>query len=149
MHNEFYASGFIYHPPTQQILLQQYTSKTNQPPLWTLFGGKNQQDETPVKTFHRIISEKLGLPIAEDACFSVYDYFHKDKGVTHFIHYAVTEELFDEEAVLTENKIGWFNFKQIMKLPMKPQTKQDITVGQRVINLAIRELLPPVPNPES
>lgn len=145
MHNEFYASGFLYHPASQQILLQQYPSKLNQSPVWTLFGGKNKGKEASDRTFMRIISEKLGLSVAENACFAVYDYFHKDKGVQHFIYYVEVDDLYDEEVILTENKTGWFTFKQITKLPMKPQTKQDITVGQRVINLAVRNLLPPAP----
>lgn len=142
MHNEFYASGFIYHPASQQILLHQYPAKPNQPSLWSLFGGKSQGKETPEKTFHRIITEKLGLEVPVDACFTVYDYYHKDKAMPHHIHYAILEQMPDEDSLETEYTVSWFAFKQIAKLPMKPQTKQDITVGQRVINLAIRELEP-------
>lgn len=142
MHNEFYASGFIYNPASQQILLHQFQIKPDQPALWTLFGGKSQGDETSEQTFHRVITEKLGLPIPVDSCFAVYDYYHKDKKMNHFIHYAILEEKPEEDTLLTDSETGWFHFKQIIKLPMKPQTKQDITVGQRVINLAIRNLEP-------
>ncbi len=140
MHNEFYASGFIYNPSSQQILLHQFQIKPDQPAIWTLFGGKNQGDETAEKTFHRVITEKLGIPLSLESCFPVYDYFHKDKKLNHYIYYAVFEDLADEDALLADSDMGWFHFKQITKLPMKPQTKQDITVGQRVINYAIREM---------
>lgn len=149
MHNEFYASGFLYHPASQQILLQQKFSNYQIAPHWSLFGGKNRAEETSNQAFLRILSEKLGLSLSHDTCFTVYDYLQKENRTPHFIFYSVVDDLYDEDALLTANKTSWFTFKQITKLAMKPQTRQDITVGQRVINLAIRQLLPPAPTPES
>jgi ADP-ribose pyrophosphatase YjhB (NUDIX family) len=142
MHNSFYASGFLLHPSSQRILLQQYNSDS-QVPEWTLFSTAGKGQETPNQAFHRLITEELGVPVKITDVYAVYDYSHKEKNVPHHIFYAVVDKVDEEETPLIENKTSWFYFRQIIKLTMKPQTKQDITVGQRVINLAIRELLPP------
>jgi len=142
MHNEFYASGFLYHSASQQILLQQYPSLSQPSMYWSLFGGMNQTDETSEQAFLRILAVNLGLTVTPNACFAVYDYVQKNRNTPRFIYYAIVDTLYDEEALLTENKTSWFSFKQVAKLPIEPQTRQDITVGQRVINLAVRQLQP-------
>lgn len=140
MHNEFYVSGFIYHPASEKILLHQHQSSTEEPVQWHMFGGESTEGETPRETFHRIVSEQLGLPIKLTDCYFVYDYPHKEKKIPTYIHYAILEKLPEEELLEDSATTGWFAFKQIAKLPIKKQSKQDIIVGQRVINLAVREL---------
>lgn len=140
MHKSYYASGFLFHPASEQILLHQ--DPTSDTPEWSLFSGANKAKETPEQTFYRIIRDELGIEVDITACHVVYDYQHREKKVPHYIFYAVVDEAYDEEVLLTEHKTAWFYFRQIIKLPMKKQTRQDITVGQRVINLALRELLP-------
>jgi ADP-ribose pyrophosphatase YjhB (NUDIX family) len=142
MHNVFYASGFLYHPPSQQILLQQFTTDTNHPAVWTVFSEKGVENETPESAFHRMVTESLGVKVTKKSCYFIYDYVHKDLKVPHFTHYAVVNKLYEEDDLLTENKTAWFPFKQLIKLPMSPQARQECTVGQRVINLATRELNP-------
>lgn len=139
MHNEYYASGFIYHPASQQILLHQH-QPSEEPALWHLFGDVNQPEENPLRTFHRVLTEKLELPIKESHCHFVYDYIHKEKNIPVFMHYAVLEEIPEDDFWGDDITVGWFLFKQIAKLPTAKQTKQDIIVGQRVINMALRQL---------
>lgn len=140
MHKDFYASGFIYHSKTAQILLQQENSAENEP-LWSLFGGESKASEkSPEETFVRIIYLHLKIKLNPKNVFVVYNYPHESKNKDHFIHYAKINKL--EKFKNTKKKLfSWFTFKQIQKLKISEQTKQDIMVSQRVIASSIRKKL--------
>lgn len=140
VHKDFYASGFLYYPPAQQILLQQPIS-TNGLSLWSLFGAVVLSGETPKAAFQRIIKKQLALKIKPEMIESVYSYFQKDMERNHSILYAEAIEKKEfppsEEGTIS----AWFTFKQILKLPLAEQTKHDIVVGQRVIQAKVRKSL--------
>lgn len=139
MHKDFYASGFLYHQKTQQILLQQDTS-ANTEAVWSLFGGDNLKNETSEQSFERIISKILHIKVKPNNIFPVYTYFHSEKNKDHFICYAKVTKL--EKFPNTKKSLfSWFTFKQIQKLNLPTQIKQDIIIGQRVIDSAIRKNL--------
>ena len=135
MHKKFYASGFLYSPTTEQILLQQHKSSA---PLWSLFGGKNNNAEDPIQTFHRTAFKELKIKITPSAIHPVYDYFSKKLNDHCYIFYAQVgnkeKKIHTRPGFVTE----WFTFKQIYKLPIEEQTRQDIMVAKRVIDLAVR-----------
>jgi len=139
MHKDFYASGFLYHPKSQQILLQQpITADTGTE--WSLFEGEGLKEETAEETFKRVIFLHLHLEIKPKQIFPIYSYFHDDKGKNNFIHYAIVRKM---ETFPSTKKaaFAWFSFKQIQKLRIPDQIKQDIIVGQRVIDSATRKSL--------
>jgi ADP-ribose pyrophosphatase YjhB (NUDIX family) len=138
MHNYFYASGFLYHPKSQQILLQQENS-TDSDNTWSLFGGENKGKEIFEETFLRVINAHLNLNIKPTAIFPIYNYLHRTTNKNTYLFYAkVTklEKFSDKKRVFT-----WFTFKQIQKLALSDQIKQDIIVGQRVIDSYMRKSL--------
>ena len=139
MHKDFYASGFLYHPKTQQILLQQEITADLEP-TWSLFGGDGLANETAEETFKRIINSALRLDIKANAIFQIYNYFHEDKKKDNFIYYAKVRKM---EKFESNEKVtySWFTFKEIQKLRIPNKIKQDIIVGQRVIDSAIRRSL--------
>lgn len=106
-------SGFLYHAGSQQILLQQKNGEEKA--LWTLLED--------LKKFH----PKKVLPI--------YDYVAKGK--KQIISYAEVKRVENFPSTKKLN-FGWFSVKQISKLPLSPQTKQDLIVGRRVIDSQIR-----------
>lgn len=135
MHKKFHASGFFYHLPTQQILLQQRKSSA---PLWSLFGGKNRKVEDPIDTFHRITSKELKIKITSKEIYPIYDYFDKKLNNNCFLFYALIS---NKEKKIPARKgyiMEWFTIKQISKLSIDEQTKQDIMIGKRVIDAAAR-----------
>lgn len=134
MHKDFYASGFIYHLPTQQILLQQHSSSS----FWLLFGGKNSSGESPTSTFCRVIQEQLQINITPKIVYPVYDYFNKAQGKHHYFFYIQLKNK-KEFTPRKEYAIEWLTFKKLYKLALTEQTRQDITVGQRVINAVARD----------
>ncbi len=136
MVHALYASGFLYHPPTQQILLQQPSPDT----IWSLIGGIYKEDETPEKAFQRITKSILKVHLSLASIHPVYSYVRDDMKRKQCIIYA---EIQDQLKATSKKGIlfTWFNRKQILKLPLDPQTKQDIIVGHRVIDAKTRERL--------
>lgn len=138
MHKDLYASGFLYHPATSQILLQQSISENENAP-WSLFGesikGKSGQE-----TLKDIIYEKLNIKLSLKNINIIYNYFSKELNKDNNVYYAEVKRL---HKVPNTKKIncGWFTFKKIQKMNISVQTKHDIVVGQRVIESSIRRSL--------
>ncbi|MCL5438637.1 MAG: hypothetical protein M1268_01465 [Patescibacteria group bacterium] len=137
MHKKFYASGFFYHPPTQQILLQQKKSVVNSSPAWSMFGDSCSCEESAAITFQRIIHKLLKIKIKPDFIHPIYTYFYKDIGKNNVVFYAEVEET--KKFSSKKGVFTWFTFKQILKLQLTDQIKQDLIVGQRVIDAGIRK----------
>ena len=92
MHKDFYASGFLYHPKTQQILLQQPNTASTETE-WSLFEGECLVKETAGEAFKRIIYSHLHLELKPKSIFPIYSYFHEGKGKNNFLHYAIVRKL--------------------------------------------------------
>ena len=136
MHKAFYASGFLYHPPTQQILLQQ---KSEEDLTLTTFGAEGKHPDTPEDVFQKLLTEKLGIRIPKSGIYRVYDYPNESLGKQYFLMYAECPEAELNFKLNGIESVGWFPFKQVGKLKLTQQIRQDITVGQRVINYAERQ----------
>jgi len=136
MNKGFYVSGFLFHPHTEQILLQQ-TSQSSQ---WSLLGGESPDEQAGEKVFRQLISALLKVKLDLQAIMQVYSYFHKDLKKTHSIFYGRVEETKDFKPS-KGTTFTWFSRRQIIKLPLDEQTKQDIIIGQRVIDSHERKRL--------
>jgi len=136
MHNDFYASGFLYHPKSQRILLQK--EKKSDPNIyWQVICAKAKKNETSKDTFKRIVNSLLKLEIEIKNIVSVYDYFHEELKANNFISYVKVkkaEELDDKHYIYQ-----WFDLTETLKLKVSSQTKQDIIVLQRVISSSVRK----------
>lgn len=139
MHKTFYASGFLYHAPSQQILLQQINSADNNS-SWSLVGKKEITNKTGEEVFMDIFSEELNIKLKLKSVNLVYTYSSDEKGLNFNIYYAEVKKL-HKSPNDSGNVFAWFNFKQIQKLNLSEQAKQDIIIGQRVINSSIRKSL--------
>ena len=139
MHKDFYASGFLFHLPTQQILLQQEKKTKNASPTWSLFGTKSKTKEDEKTAFQRIIHKTLKLKLSLKSIEPIYVYFHKEMNRNHSLLYGQVTRLknFPPKNGVT---FSWFTFKQVLKLPIDEQTKHDIVVGQRVVASKARKL---------
>lgn len=141
IHTNFYTSGFLFHLKSQQILLHQPQKETDTMlSLWSMFGETNQKEEDATAVFQRIIHTKLHLKLPKKSIFPVYDYFHKIHNKTHYICYAIVTTM-KKHTVLHGYKLSWYAFKEALKLPTSPQTKQDIMIAQRVIEAQERETM--------
>lgn len=140
MHKPFYASGFLYHPPTQQILLQQSTKVLpNESSFWIMVGGVNEKSETPDYSFRRIMHKSLKVKLHPKSIFPVYDYFRNDNKILNYVFYGEVANI--KKIKLPKSGIfSWFSFKQVGKLSLTGQTRQDITVAKRCIDAKSREL---------
>lgn len=135
MHKKFYASGFLYHLPSQQILLQQDSSSQNLSSQWLLFEKSHAEKEIPETVFKNTISELLRIKI--DTVYPVYAYEHEDTNQSVF--YSEIDFLKDFPSK-NDLLFKWFSFRDIRNLHIIEQTKHDIVVGQRVIEAASRKL---------
>ncbi len=106
--------GFLYHPGSQQILLQQKINE--EPKNWEL-----------LEDLSKFVSKGI-LP--------VYDYVAKGKKcVVSYAEVKTAKHFSDGKTTVYK----WFTAKEISKLPLLPQTKQDLIVGRRVIDSQIRK----------
>jgi hypothetical protein len=134
----FYVSGFLYHEPTNQILLQQIQSTS---PSWSLFESEEVDENTsPVATFAELIHNTLQLKLVIKTIQEVYTYLNEDVNKNYSITYAPVRSL--KTATPDNGKIyKWFGPREILKLNLSAQTRHDVTVGQRVIDAKMRKLM--------
>lgn len=134
----FYASGFLYSLKTHQILLFQSKQKKDIPALWSTMGGDSIAGEKALITFQRIINKLLSIKLKVKNIYPVYDYFHNTHNKPNHVFYA---EVGNTKGFNDSKKghLSWFTFSETIKLLLTPQTKQDIVVGERVINAKWRE----------
>ncbi|MEK7168803.1 MAG: hypothetical protein AAB532_01885 [Patescibacteria group bacterium] len=139
MHKDYYASGFIYHPKSQQILLQQHISASTNP-VWTLLGKKVEKDLTGEETFKELLLEAIKLKIKLTSIKIIYSYFSKELNAENNVYYAEVSKLYKTSSS-DDITYSWFTLKKIQKLNISEQTKQDIIIGQRVIDSSVRKSL--------
>lgn len=135
MHKKFYASGFIYHEPTGQILLQKphILPSTS---TWTLIGAFYEESEKPEDAFKQAVKELLNIEI--DKSYFVYTYFDDKMNTDKYIFYAIINEKI-EYPTKNDQAFQWFTFKEILKIQASTQVKHDVVVGQRVIEAQLRK----------
>lgn len=138
MHKDLYAGGFLFHPLSEQILLQKYNSDSGTPSPWILFGEISIDLDNPAEMFKDIIYKLLDIKI--DLVYPVYSYTKENIDKSQHIVYSEVENMqnFPAKNGLT---FAWFTFKEVIKLQAAEQTKHDIVVGKRVIEAATRKRL--------
>ncbi len=135
MHKPFYASGFLFHLPSQQILLQQL----HDDPKLVLFGAASHNGTKPQMVFHQCIEKTLGVRIPQTSIHPVYDYILEHIG-EQFIFYV---EVMDMAKVALKDKTKWFLLSKLSKFKMSEQTRHDIIIGERVIRSRLEGPRPP------
>ena len=133
MHKIFYARGFIYYLPTQQILLQKLQSVASP---WLLFEKEYTEHEQPGEIFRDYMFQLLGIKI--DTIYPIYSYIDEATKDNRSLFYANIKDF--KEFLPKNNYIfQWFSFKEVLKIQTTEQIKHDILVGQRVIEAAARK----------
>jgi hypothetical protein len=138
VHKPFYASGFLYHSPTQQILLQQF--KDGNSINLVLFRGSSSNGENPQEVFQKCVEKALGTAIKTSSIHPIYDYVHEQLG-EHFIFYAEVSDA-TPKTYASKNKTEWLPLTKVPKRSMSEQTHHDIVVGERVIRSLYEEAHP-------
>ena len=133
----FYTSGFLYNLKTRQILLLK--SPKGDTYLWSMLGGDSKLGEEALAAFQRIIKSSLKINLKSKDVYPVYDYFHNTRNKLNYVFYA--EVKVNKKFNGSKNgNFSWFTFKESLKLPCTTQTKQDVVVGERVINAKLRDI---------
>ncbi len=129
VHTSFYASGFLYHSPSQQILLQQLNSGNDT--KLVLFSDASNESCDPKIVFQQCVEKALGVTVSSSSIHGVYDYIHDRLG-KHFIFYVEVADI-PPAAYSSKNKTAWFLLSKLSKCNMSEQTRHDIMIGERVI----------------
>lgn len=133
-----YSSGFLYNQRTHRILLLSDNAKMDVPACWSTIGGDNKEGEDAQIAFQRIISKMLKIELKSKDIYPIYDYFHDSTNKFNNVFYAEIRNT----KILDNYKKGtlsWFSFAETVKLLLNSQSKQDIMVGERVINAKWRD----------
>lgn len=138
MSNTFYASGFLYNLKTQQILLIQSEQQDSTTPSWSMLGGESSEGEEAKITFRRVISELLDLELKPKNIYPIYDYFHPPISKTNYVFYAEVKNP-PKFSSTSDLNLAWVKFSETVKFLFSAHTKQDVIVGERVINLKWRQ----------
>lgn len=138
MHKSFYANGFLYSLKTHQILLLKLQQKDSTAFLWSTIGGESRKGEDAQTAFQRIINESLHLNLKAKDIYPIYDYFHSTLDKVNYVFYAQVKNS-REFASFKGDTFSWVAFDETSKLLFTAHTKQDVIVGQRVINAKWRE----------
>ncbi|MBI4037128.1 NUDIX domain-containing protein [Candidatus Daviesbacteria bacterium] len=138
MQTSFYASGFLYSLKTHQILLLSFQQEDGTTSLWSTLGGDSDEKEDTQTTFQRIVNELFNLNLKSKNIYPVYDYFHDGRDKINYVFYAEVKNP-QEFNPLKKGACSWVDFDKISKLLFTDHTKQDIIVGERVINAKWRE----------
>lgn len=138
MHKSFYASGFLYSLKTHKILLLQSPKKDDLASLWSMLGGESNEGEEAQDAFQRIVHELLDVNLKVKHIYPIYDYFHDTLDKTNYVFYAEVKnpQVFKS---IKESSFSWVSFSETVKLLLSAHTKQDVIVGERVINAKWRE----------
>lgn len=102
-----------------------------------MLGGESKEGEEASAAFARVISKLLGINLKTKSIHPIYDYFHNTRNKTNYVFYAEVAKL--KFPTLKKDTLSWFTFHETSKLSFTSQTKQDIVVGERVINAKWRD----------
>jgi len=124
---KFYAGGFLYNPDDRTVLLHKQDGKAKvNPNSWAFFGGLNEGQESPVKTFRREMQEELSLGLDETACIPLVDYFNEELQTHRFVFYVVSR-VKKSELVLGEGEgFEWIPLIKIFEYPQTEKTARDL-----------------------
>ncbi len=138
VHKSFYASGFLYSPKTHQILLLKTQQKDSADFLWSTLGGESSDGEEAQAAFQRIINKLLDLNLKDKDIYPIYDYPYDTADKVNYVFYAEVKNP-KKFNPLKRGDPSWITFDEISKLLFAARTKQDVIVGERVINAKWRE----------
>lgn len=138
VHKSFYASGFLYSLKSHKILLLKTQKKDNSDFVWSTLGGVDDEEEEPKTAFARIINGQLGINLKAKSIYPIYDYLHTAKDKMNYVFYAEVKSS-KEFSSLQEGSFEWISFHEISKLQFSLHCKQDVIVGERVINAKWRD----------
>lgn len=135
MHNSFYASGFLYSLKTHQILLLS-SKQDDQDPTYSMLAGDGKEGEEAQETFQRIINKLVNLKLNSKDIYPIYDYLDEASNKTNYVFYAEVDKA--PLSLVKKSTFIWVTFAETLKSLFSTNTKQDLIVGERVINLKQR-----------
>lgn len=114
-------------------MIQSQSSDDIKASSYSLLGGDSKEGEDAQTAFQRIVHKLLNIDLKTKHIYPIYDYFHDTLDKINYVFYA---EVKSPKVLnsLKEKTFSWIAFHETIKLLFSAHTKQDIIVGERVIN---------------
>jgi 8-oxo-dGTP pyrophosphatase MutT (NUDIX family) len=113
----YYAAGFLYHPPTGQVLLHlRGPDAPSNPGMWHLFGGRSEAADggDPVATWRREMREELGVDLPAERIVPLRTYvWGRRRRYTFCCPWPRTEAF----AVYEGQAAAWYSPNEALALP--------------------------------
>ena len=100
-----------------------------------MLGGEGTEEDVQL-AFQKVINKLLSIEVKTKDIYPIYDYFHNTRKKLNYVFYA---EVGKKKILESEDNPSWFTFGETLKLLLNSQTRQDIVVGERVINAKSRD----------
>lgn len=100
--------------------------------------GEGKVGEEPSIIFQKTIKELLNLKISLSNIYPIYDYFDEAAKKNNFVFYVEVNKSPQFKYPSQGSSLNWLTFAETSKLPFFNHCKQDVIVGERVINLKSR-----------
>ena len=117
------TTAILFYDNERRILLKQRTfDAPKHPGLWSVFGGHNEEDETPKGCVIRETKEELGVDIENPQLLFTSEYNYKEyiDKMAVFIHkYNINMHMVQKEGRAKE----WFTIEEALQLDMSPDVK--------------------------
>ncbi len=136
MQSTVHSKGFLYHAPTQQVLLAIDSDQSDS--HMCLFSATGKTDEDSATALQKAIEKSLGIKVPLDKIRPIYEYENSEDANNIHVHYCDVDHMIEVESLPSGCKAKWIPIAKLGKYKLSSQTRHDITIGERVIR-AIRE----------
>jgi 8-oxo-dGTP diphosphatase len=132
------SSIFLYHQPTNRVLLQHRTDDApTYPGHWGMFGGSGEPDDDgdPLQTLHRETLEELGIALDPALVVPLWDYPTSRGSHRHVYLYPWDDPDFPFDQGEGQGR-GWFTPHDALRsLLLADNTRRDLTLLVEHANL--------------
>ena len=127
--SKFYSGAFLYNPKTQSILLHLRDDKAPvNPNKWALFGGGNENNESPEECLIRELNEELGIKVKEDELRCLCDYFNANTNDWHYAFYIESDKLKSEMQLNEGADFDWVPLDRVLEYDLTKNARYDLEI---------------------
>lgn len=124
---KFYSGGFLYNPETASVFIMQRDNNTDIcPNMWGLFGGLNEEGETPEECFIRELEEESGLKVIKDNIYLLDEYLVKELDTYRYSFFVINNQDKSKFTLGEGQGFDWIPIKEIFDYNLCPRTKRDL-----------------------
>lgn len=123
----FFASGFLYNPMRNEILLHLRDGNTTvNPHMWGFFGGSSEDGESAKECCIREWHEELGILVQESDLIPLCDYLNTERNTWRYVFY-MESDMPKEQMTLGEGAdFDWIALEKVFEYNLTEMTRRDL-----------------------